>query len=83
MQSTRRIVPLAVSRSVSSTSVGPRYRRRVATTASRGVTSQKPLSPVPSSAAKQAGASNRGRQSQSIDPLVPTSATVWVSPISA
>ncbi len=45
--------------------------------------SQKPFSAVPSSDAKHAGASKRGRQSQSMDPFVPTSAMVCVSPISA
>jgi hypothetical protein len=38
---------------------------------------------LPSSAAKQAGESKRGRQSQSIEPFAPTSAAVCVSPISA
>jgi hypothetical protein len=38
---------------------------------------------VPSSAAKQAGASNRGRQSQSMEPSRPTRAAVRQSPISA
>jgi hypothetical protein len=38
---------------------------------------------VPSKAAKQAGLSNRGQQSQSIDPDLLTSAAVRLSPISA
>jgi hypothetical protein len=44
---------------------------------------QKPLSGVPSSAAKQAGESKRGQHSQSIEPLRPTSAAVRQSPTSA
>jgi hypothetical protein len=44
---------------------------------------QRPWSDVPSSAAKHASESNRGQQSQSIDPSRPTSAAVSQSPISA
>jgi hypothetical protein len=36
-----------------------------------------------SSAAKQASESKRGRHSQSIEPLRPTNAAVWQSPIKA
>ena len=39
------------------------------------------VSSLPSNWAKQASESNRGRHSQSIDPLRPTSATVWRSPM--
>jgi hypothetical protein len=45
--------------------------------------SQRPFSRSPSSAAKQAGESKRGRQSQSIDPSRPTSAEEIMLPISA
>jgi hypothetical protein len=38
---------------------------------------------LPSSAAKQAAESKRGQHSQSIEPLRPTSAAVWQSPIRA
>jgi len=44
---------------------------------------QRPCSAAPSSAAKQADASKRGRHSQSIEPSIPTNAAVSVSPISA
>jgi hypothetical protein len=44
---------------------------------------QWPWSSVPSSLVKQAGESNRGRQSQSIEPSLPTSAAVCMSPMSA
>ena len=43
---------------------------------SAGPSSQRPCSAVPSSAAKQAGESKRGRHSQSTEPSVPTSAAV-------
>jgi hypothetical protein len=48
---------------------------------SDGASSQRPCSGVPSSAAKQLCESNRGRQSQSIEPSAPTNAAVWQSPI--
>jgi hypothetical protein len=48
-----------------------------------GAMSQRPLSAVPSSAAKQAGESKRGQHSQSIQPSRPTKAAVRQSPISA
>jgi len=44
---------------------------------------QRPWRSLPSSAAKQAPESKRGRQSQSIEPLRETSAAVWRSPIRA
>jgi hypothetical protein len=44
---------------------------------------QCPFADEPSSAAKQAGLSKRGQQSQSIEPPLLTSAAVWQSPISA
>ena len=74
---------ICISNSVSSTSVSPRYRRRIVVLSSWGVMSQRPCSGVPSSAAKQAGESKRGRQSQSRDPWREISAAVWVSPINA
>ena len=50
---------------------------------STGAISQRPFSGVPSSAAKQAPESKRGKQSQSIEPPRSTSAAVCRSPISA
>jgi hypothetical protein len=44
---------------------------------------QRPCSGRPSSAAKQAGESNRGQHSQSMDPSRATSAALRQSPISA
>src|ERR1700733_1008697 len=48
-----------------------------------GAICQRPCSRPPSSAAKQAAESKRGKHNQSIDPSRPTSAAVWQSPISA
>lgn len=76
-------VPESVWNSVSSTSVPGRYRRRTARTACFGAICQRPLSAVPSSAAKQAPESKRGTHSQSIDPSRATSAAVRQSPIIA
>ena len=45
--------------------------------------SQRPWSDLPSTAAKQALLSKRGQQSQSMEPLRPTSAAVVQSPIRA
>jgi hypothetical protein len=50
---------------------------------STGEICHRPFSAVPRSAAKQAGESNLGQQSQSIDPFLPTSAAVSQSPINA
>ena len=83
MKSVTRTVPPLTSHSVTRTREASRYERRVARRARLGAMSQRPLSGVPSSAAKQAPESNRGRHSQSIDPSMPTSAAVWVSPMSA
>ena len=83
MQSTTRTMPSAVSQNVSSTSVSPRYCRRLQVPPAAGASSQWPFAPSPSSAAKQAGESNRGRHSQSIEPSRPTSAAVCRSPSSA
>ena len=48
-----------------------------------GAISHRPLLRSPSSAAKTAPESNRGTHSQSIEPSLPTSAAVCVSPIRA
>jgi hypothetical protein len=50
---------------------------------SAGPSSQRPWSGVPSRAVKHAAESNLGRHSQSIEPSIPTSAAVSVSPFSA
>jgi hypothetical protein len=68
-----------VSNSVSNTSVSSRYRRRTAVTLPAGAIVQWPFSSSPSSAAKMAPESNRGTQSQSMEPFRPTSADVCVS----
>jgi hypothetical protein len=44
---------------------------------------QCPFSGVPTNAAKQAGLSKRGQQSQSMEPSRLTSAALWQSPIIA
>ena len=77
--------PLAVRNSVSRTSVSSRYRRLTSGASPvdfAGAMRQNPCDPSPSSFAKQAGESKRGRQRQSIEPSRPISAAVWVSPIS-
>ena len=81
MQSVTRATPSAVSKSVSSTRECGRYRRVVPITFPAGAIRQVPLCSVPSSPAKHAAESNRGRQSQSIDPSLPTSAAVRRSPM--
>ena len=83
MQSTTRTVPSGVCQNVSSTSVSPRYCRWKQVPPAAGAIRQCPFSSSPSSAAKQAGESNCGRHSQSIDPSRPTSAAVCRSPSSA
>ena len=50
---------------------------------SAGAIRHRPCSGVPSSAAKQAPESKRGKQSQSMDPSRLTRAAVWQSPMSA
>ena len=82
MKSITRAEPSVVSKSVSSTSVPARYRRSVRVTSPAGAICQRPWLSSPSRAAKHAPESNRGRQSQSIDPLRPTSAAVRMSPMS-
>ena len=62
---------------------GPVLRGGRATGGSAGAIRQRPLSGVPTSAAKQAALSKRGQHSQSIEPSRLTSAALWQSPISA
>ena len=81
MKSSTLTAPVSDSHSVSSTSVCGRYRRLPSQASMRGATIQRPCSGVPSSAAKQAPESKRGKQAQSIEPSRPTSAAVWRSPI--
>jgi len=76
-------IPPSVSKRVSRISVSARYRREAARPPCCGAMSQRPLSGVPSNAAKQASESNRGQHSQSIDPSRPTSAALRQSPIRA
>ena len=51
--------------------------------AAEGAIDQRPLSRFPRSAAKQAPESNRGKQTQSMEPLRETNAAGCVSPMSA
>jgi hypothetical protein len=83
MQSATRTVPEAVANSVSSTRVPGRYRRRTRLTPLAGAICQWPFRSSPSSAAKQASESNRGRHSQSMEPSRLISAAVCRSPTSA
>ena len=83
MKSMTRTVPLAVTHSVSSTSVSSTYARRVHVPPSTGDSNQWPASRVSRSAAKHAGESKWGKHNQSIEPSVLTSAAVCKSPISA
>jgi hypothetical protein len=83
MKSMTRTVPAAVSQVDSSTIVPSRYRRRVATPPAIGAIRQRPCSGPPSSAAKHAVESKWGRQSQSTEPSLATSAAVWRSATSA
>ena len=75
--------PSAHSNVVSRMSVSLRYARLIALGLSFGAISHRPLSLVPSSAAKQASESKDGQHSQSIEPSRLTSAAVRQSPISA
>jgi hypothetical protein len=83
MKSTSVTMPSLHSKRVSRISVFGRYRLVTRASGSRGAIRQWPCSAVPSSAAKQASESKRGQHSQSIEPLRPTSAAVWQSPIRA
>ena len=58
-----------------------RYRLSVTPAGTCGAICHRPFFGSPSSAAKQLSESNRGRQSQSIDPFRPTRAAVSQSPI--
>jgi hypothetical protein len=79
MRSVTRTAPLGVSWTVSRTRDSSRYRR-VLVAGPAGPSSQRPFSRVPTRAAKHAGESKWGRQSQSMDPALLTSAAVSVSP---
>ena len=84
MKSISVTAPSGVSKSVSRIRVSPRYRRvMVGGLSETGEISQRPLSGVPSRAAKHAPESKRGQQSQSTEPSREMSAAVWPSPISA
>ncbi len=87
MKSVIATVPVAVVNTVSRISVWSRYARVAggagAPSPACGAIFQRPLSALPSNAAKQAAESKRGRHSQSMLPSRATSADVWQSPISA
>ena len=83
MQSVTETLAESVSNVVSRVSVLPRYRRAACTTGWPGAMIHRPCSASPRRAAKQAALSNLGRQSQSIDPSRPTSATVSQLPMMA
>ncbi len=83
MKSMTRTAPSAVTQSVSSTRVWPAYRRAVQVLAPAGARAQCPASWLCRRAANAAGESKRGRQSQSTDPAVLTSAAVCRSPSTA
>src|SRR6516162_11001281 len=82
MQSINTTVPSGTENSVSKTRVPSRYRRVTFGWVALGAMLQWPLSGDPNSAAKQAVESNRGKQSQSMDPLRPTRAAVALLPMS-
>jgi hypothetical protein len=65
-----------IDESVSSSRVSPRYRWTTRRAGATGLIRQRPCCGPPSSAAKHAGESKRGRHSQSIEPSAPTSAAV-------
>ena len=81
MQSTTLTTPSAVSNSVSSTSVSPAVAAADLVVVGDRRDAPVAVLAVPSSWAKHASESKRGRHSQSIDPLRPTRAAVWVSPM--
>ena len=80
MQSVSSSTPSVVVNVVASTLVAGRYVRRVSRTSATGATRKLPP-PSSSARANTDGESNRGKQSQSIDPSRPTSASEWQSPI--
>ena len=75
--------PDDVSNSVSRIIVPGQYCRVILAGEWLGVIRQRPLSGEPRSAAKQAGLSKRGQQSQSMDPALLIRAAVRQSPIRA
>ena len=81
MKSMSATAPRSVSNVVSMTAVSGKYRRVLRTTAPSGASNQRPCSGPPSSAAKHAGESNRGRHSQSMEPSLPTRAADSMLPI--
>ena len=83
MKSISATLPSLVSKIVSRIIVPGRYCRRMRTGGSAGAMRQRPLSGVPTRAAKQAGLSKRGQHSQSIEPSRLTRAALWQSPIIA
>ncbi len=83
MQSTRRTEPSGVVNVVSRTRLFGRYRRVVLLDVPAGAICHAPCVRSPSSAAKHAPESKRGRHSQSIDPSLETRAAVCVSPMRA
>ena len=83
MKSISVATPSSVSKRVSRISVSCAVFPADAKLFRRGAIRQRPLSGVPSSAAKQASESNRGQHSQSIEPSRETSAAVSQSPIRA
>ena len=83
MKSTMVAAPLPGSNVVSRISVPGRYRRVLETAGFEGDILQRPFSGEPSRAAKNAGESKRGKQSQSIEPCCETRAAVSQSPTRA
>ena len=83
MKSTTRTTPPLVWNSVSRIRVPSRYRRCTRASGLVGAICQRPFWLVPSSAAKHAPESIRGRHNQSIDPSLPTRAPVWLSLMNA
>ena len=83
MKSMTETTPSAVVNSVSRIKVPGWYQRVTRLIVPSGVNNHLPFSGVPSSAAKHAGESNLGKDSQSIEPFRPTSAAVSQSPMSA
>jgi hypothetical protein len=81
MKSIKATRPSAVSNAVSSTIVPSRYARLTRGLGSAGEMRHRPCSNVPSSVAKQALLSKRGKHSQSMAPLRPTRAAVLQSRI--
>ena len=80
MQSVSSSTPSAVTKVVASTLVLGRYVRWMSCASASGATRKWP--PCSSSdRAKTDGESNRGKQSQSMDPSWPTRANEWQSPI--